>query len=69
MFTWLQSYLSDNEYVDYNSSIITVFDNFGENLYISSKDRDRWTLSYKPKLEGLGEVHLSVFILLLLITI
>jgi hypothetical protein len=38
---------------DYNLSAITVFDNFTKNIYITDKQtRDRWTVTYKPEVEG-----------------
>jgi len=53
--SWLNNYLID-DLPTYKDSIITVFDNFTENLYIADRTQDRkedrWGLIYKPKLEG-----------------
>jgi hypothetical protein len=55
MSSWLNNYLSDT-LPTYKNSIITIFDNFTENLYIADRTQtrkeDRWGLTYKPKLEG-----------------
>lgn len=53
--SWLNNYLEDN-LPTYKNSIIMVFDNFTENLYIADRTQDRkedrWGIVYKPKLEG-----------------
>ena len=53
--SWLHNYLEDT-LPTYKNSIIIVFDNFTENLYIADRTQDRkedrWGLIYKPKLEG-----------------
>lgn len=53
--SWLNNYLEDDS-ISYVNSIISVFDNFTENIYFAdrtaSRKEDRWGLIYKPKLEG-----------------
>jgi len=42
----------------YDLSLIAVFDNFTENLYLTDKQsRNRWTVSYKPKAQGFISFH------------
>lgn len=55
--SWMNNFLADDA-TDYNTSMVTCFDNFTENIYITEKaSRDRWTVSYKPKLEGFISFH------------
>jgi len=51
---WLNKY-SNNFNPGYLNSMISVFDNFTENIYFTEKNR--WTLSYKPKGEGFVSFH------------
>lgn len=58
MQSWLQHFTT-NESVGYeDNTIVIIFDNYTENLYIrGASDRDVWCLSYKPKLESWISFH------------
>ena len=57
MFPWFNKYMTGAE-DSYDLSTVCVFDNFTKNLYITDKhSRDRWTISYKPDLQGFISFH------------
>jgi len=58
MQSWLQHYTGNqgSEYED--NTIVIIFDNYTENLYIRGySEREPWCLSYKPKLESWISFH------------
>jgi len=58
MSSWLQHFL-ETTYPGYTDlGVISVFDNFTENVYFTGGPlREKWTLSYKPKIEGFVGFH------------
>lgn len=55
MTSWINRYTQDVN-PGYKDSMITVFDNFTYNIYFTDKV-NRWTLSYKPKVDGFISFH------------
>lgn len=54
--SWLHHYLNETE-LGYEKSVISVFDNFTENVYFTSGSRDKWTFSLKPKHQKIVGFH------------
>lgn len=55
MKSWLQHFLTTTN-PGYNNSIISVFDNYTNNIYLTDRIK-QWTLSYKPKLQAFISFH------------
>jgi hypothetical protein len=53
--SWLQKY-SDGNNINYENSMIAVFDNFTDNLYFTDRV-NQWTVSFKPKQDGFISFH------------
>lgn len=47
---------NDSYKADYTDSLISVYDNYTDKVYITDKDRG-WTISYKPKTQGFISFH------------
>lgn len=58
MQSWLNEYLTFL-YPGYSDlGVVSVFDNYTENVYFTGGgDREKWTISYKPKLQGFISFH------------
>lgn len=50
------NHFNDQYNPGYEQSLISVFDNYTGNIYITDKDRG-WTISYKPKAQGFISFH------------
>ena len=50
------NHFNDQYNASYEQSLISVFDNYTGNIYITDKDKG-WTISYKPKAQGFISFH------------